>query len=331
MALVRRRFRHDAGDDVRRAGLSGRRRHDAGHRATDALGQPDPDRTGDRLLLRTFLPQCLARPEAASRRHGRAGGTGCRCGLRRQRLGHAERGRRGVFRFGHHVCLLPALGPLSGNDGAAEGGAQRGDPGPRHSGLRHASRRMAVCQFGCGRRTGSRGRVACRGRGPDQARRDGAGRWLRTRRRERRGRVPADRREPPGAQTGRRCADRRQREYRQPPGDARRTCRRGDAGGSHPAPDGACRGRKAAPGGDGGPRRRTFHRSPSVAGSSDGIGLVVDRCRARPVDFCRCAGGELSLRAVAGDTGGIDGGDRGTGRARRAGDARPCDRGPGTG
>jgi Cu2+-exporting ATPase len=45
--------------------------------------------------------------------------------------------------------------------------------------------------------------ASCRGCGAGQARRNGAGRWLRARGRERRGRIPADRREPPGAQAGR--------------------------------------------------------------------------------------------------------------------------------
>ena len=54
--LVRRRFRHDAGDDVRAACLHGRaRQHDARHRAADALGGTDPHTAGGDLFGRVVF------------------------------------------------------------------------------------------------------------------------------------------------------------------------------------------------------------------------------------------------------------------------------------
>jgi Cu2+-exporting ATPase len=96
-------------------------------------------------------------------------------------------GGRSVFRLGHHVRLLPAFRALPGNDGAAEGGAQRRNPGPRHTRFCYAPGVMAGGrQHGCGRRAGRRGGVARRRRGADQARRNRAGRRLRARWRKRR-------------------------------------------------------------------------------------------------------------------------------------------------
>jgi hypothetical protein len=181
VAFVRRRLRHDAGDDVRHTGVPRRRRHDAGHRATDALGQPDPDPAGDPVFVRALLCQRVARPQAAPGRHGRAGGARRRRGLCGERLGNADCGGRGVFRFGDDVRLLPAHRPLPGNDGTAEGGAQRGNAGAGHSGVRHPPGGLAGRQLRSGRRARCGGRIARRRRGAGQAGRDGAGRRIRAR------------------------------------------------------------------------------------------------------------------------------------------------------
>jgi Cu2+-exporting ATPase len=56
VAGVRRRFRHDAGDDVRRSGVFRRRRRDdAGGRTVDALGEPGADGAGGLLFGGTLF------------------------------------------------------------------------------------------------------------------------------------------------------------------------------------------------------------------------------------------------------------------------------------
>ncbi len=144
VALVRRRLRHDAGDDVRDTGVpGGRGHHDAGHRAVDALGQPGADPAGDLLLGGAVLSQRLARSAVPARRHGRAGGAGRRRRLPGQHLGDADRVGRGLFRFGHHVRVLPAWWPLPGNGGAPESGARRRGAGARPAGLCRALCRLS--------------------------------------------------------------------------------------------------------------------------------------------------------------------------------------------
>ena len=95
------------------------------------------------LLGGAVLSQRLARSAVPPHRHGRAGGAGRRRRLSGQRLGDADRGGRGLFRFGHHVRVLPAWWPLPGDGGAPEGGARRRGAGARPAGLCRALCRLS--------------------------------------------------------------------------------------------------------------------------------------------------------------------------------------------
>ena len=196
VAPVRGRLRHDAGDDVCGAGVSGRWRHDAGYRGPDALGQPDPHAAGGVVFGGAVFPARGARLAHAPHRHGCAGGAGHRRRLCRQPVGYADRCGRGLFRFGHHVCVPAAGRSLSGNDGAPEGctrdrghqscaaGAGFSRGGPSHSG------RRACC---CGRAGGGRCAAGQAGRARAERRRSAGGAWQC-------GRVTAQRREPAAPQ-----------------------------------------------------------------------------------------------------------------------------------
>ena len=201
VAGVRRRLRHDAGDDVRLPGLRGRRgRHDLGHRAAATLGQPAADPAGGAVLGCALLPARLARPAPAPAWHGRAGRARRGQRLRRQPVGDTDRRAGGVLRLGHDVRVLPARRALPRDDRAPEGGAGgRGTgQGPAlvrraHRGLAGRIRRRAradLAAAGGGRAAGSSGR------GDPGRRRGGRG--------ARRGqRGAAHRREHAGAQGGR--------------------------------------------------------------------------------------------------------------------------------
>ncbi len=123
VALAGRGLLHDAGHDVRLPGLHRRaRRHHARRPAAAALGLLGADAAGPAVLVRAVLPQRAARPAAAPRRHGPAGGTGHRHRVRGEHGGHLRPGRparpRGLFRFAHHVRLLPAHRALAGGAAA---------------------------------------------------------------------------------------------------------------------------------------------------------------------------------------------------------------------
>ncbi len=122
---------HDAGHDVRLAGLPGHaRRPDAGDGAAAALGVLGHQPAGGALCLRAFLRQRLARHPAAPRQHGPAGGGRHADHLLRQHGGHLRPRRavraRGLLRLADHVRVLPAHRPLAGAAPARAHGRRAG-------------------------------------------------------------------------------------------------------------------------------------------------------------------------------------------------------------
>ena len=114
VALAGRGLLHDAGDDVRRAGLRRRARRDhARHRGAAALGLVGADAAGGAVFLLAVLRGGAARPAPPRHRHGRAGGAGHRHRVRRQHGRHLRSrrpaGRRGLVRLGDDVRVLPAV------------------------------------------------------------------------------------------------------------------------------------------------------------------------------------------------------------------------------
>ena len=121
VAPVRRRLLHDAGDDVRHAGL----RRAAGELAPDieapaALGALAADACRCCCSRRGRSSRGAWRDlRAAPHRHGRAGGAGHRDRLRRQHrrdasIPAAPFGARGLLRLADDVRLLPARRALAG-------------------------------------------------------------------------------------------------------------------------------------------------------------------------------------------------------------------------
>ena len=181
VAPVRRRLRHDAGDDVRGAGLpGGRRDHDRGHRATHAHCQLRTHRPGGVLFGGPVLPRRLARPAPAAAGHGRAGGARHRSQFPRERDRHFRQRRRGVLRLHHDVRVLPARGALSRDARAPEGRIEPGIPGPRVAARGapadrisgQSRRRGGAGRHAAGRRSraGQAGRSRPRGRNPRRRR-----------------------------------------------------------------------------------------------------------------------------------------------------------------
>ena len=125
VAPVRRRLRHDAGDDVRGAGLHRGRRHDRGPRAADAHREPGADGAGRGVGGRAVLRRRVARAEGAPRRHGRAGRARHHRGVRGERARDAARRRPGLLRFDLDVRVSAARRALSRDGRAREGRPRR--------------------------------------------------------------------------------------------------------------------------------------------------------------------------------------------------------------
>ena len=284
---------HDAGHDVRRAPLHGRRRHPARPAEADDLGRGHAHHPGAALCGRPLLHGCLARYPAGPHRHGHPGGTGHRHHRHHQRGGLLS-GARGLFRFGDDDHRPAARGPLAG---VPRPRTRRGRPG-QQPGATPRSRRPPA------RRRQHRARLAS----PPAARRPHLGprrHHLRRRRPhpgrpQRRGRITAHRRIRASAARPRHACRLGQPQPAQP-ADRRShpPCRRFPAGRAEP-PDRARRHQ---------PPHRAAHRRPlcgplprlRAAGGPDCRHcLVVHRPGTRPLDRRGHPHRHLPVRAGAG-------------------------------
>ena len=291
-AARHRRSRHDASHDVRTAVVH-RHRHERRYPAADELGEPDPDHTGGGVLGVAFLHRRLARFQAPYAGHGRPGGAGRRHGLRRQRLQHVLRARRGVLRLGHHVHLPAADRAFPRDERTPPRRRRSGGTGEAHSRRHHAAAELAGARRGTGTGGAAGGRRPCTGaprRNPARRRRGGRGR-------QRGERSHAHRRIAAGIERRACPCGRRQPQPGKPAGGARRQARCRYAAGVDRASARSRAERKAAHRPAGRPRRRLVRRPAAADHACGRPRLVCDRPVESVVDRGVGPGRDLPLRA----------------------------------